>query len=69
MLQGMHTVWLREHNRLCDAIMADSQYSDLSDDQKFELARKVHSAAPYLMMACSVLTDFHTGWCTQARMR
>lgn len=40
-LTMMHTVWMREHNRLCEAIEGHSAYDDLSTNQKFDLAKNV----------------------------
>ena len=39
-LAAMHTVWVREHNRLCDAL-AEGEFATLSEDEKFTKARKV----------------------------
>jgi hypothetical protein len=40
-LTAMHTIWMREHNRLCDEI--SREHPDWSADQQFDLARKVHN--------------------------
>ena len=40
-LTGMHTVWMREHNRICDIMNAVPDYDGLSDDEKFDRARAV----------------------------
>ena len=39
LLISLHTVFLREHNRLCDTYI--SQYPDLSDEELFQKARKI----------------------------
>ena len=35
------TIFVREHNRLCDVMDADRSFSGLSVDEKFEKARAV----------------------------
>eukprot|EP00892_Ulva_mutabilis_P005801 jgi/Ulvmu1/3593/UM017_0005.1 len=40
-LATMHIVWLREHNRLCDAVNADPANARMSEDAKFDLVRDV----------------------------
>eukprot|EP00892_Ulva_mutabilis_P011638 jgi/Ulvmu1/8847/UM049_0029.1 len=40
-LTMMHTVWMREHNRLCDAMNNDDAFDGMSDDAKFDRARNV----------------------------
>jgi hypothetical protein len=42
-LTAMHTVWLREHNRLCDEIAV--RHADWSVDAQFNLVRSVRSNA------------------------
>ena len=37
----MHTVFMREHNRLCDEMNAREDFDDLSFNAKFDRARKV----------------------------
>lgn len=46
MLTSMHTLWMREHNRLCDELAGDES---LTGDEKFALVRKVRASArgPY----------------------
>lgn len=41
-LLAMHTVFLREHNRLCDRIL--KVYPEASDEQVYQLARKIVGA-------------------------
>lgn len=41
-LIAMHTLWLREHNRLAEAI--SQRYQDASDEDVFQLARKIVGA-------------------------
>jgi Animal haem peroxidase len=41
-LTSMHTIWIREHNRLCKT-MQSGRFRYLNDDQKFDKARKVLS--------------------------
>lgn len=45
-LTMMHTVWMREHNRLCRAIEKTDAGSIMSNDEKFELARNVRGRFP-----------------------
>eukprot|EP00892_Ulva_mutabilis_P006210 jgi/Ulvmu1/3961/UM180_0001.1 len=40
-LAAQHTVWLREHNRICAAVDADPTSSGLSADARFDLVRSV----------------------------
>eukprot|EP00892_Ulva_mutabilis_P005607 jgi/Ulvmu1/3418/UM016_0037.1 len=40
-LTAQHTVWLREHNRLCGIIEVDPDYLSSSADAKFELVKKI----------------------------
>ena len=42
-LTAMHTVWLREHNRLCDFMNASPAFSKMSDEDKFTRARAVRN--------------------------
>lgn len=48
-LASMHTVWLREHNRVCDAMDGDSS---MSDDEKFEVARSVRCRPTWPWCRC-----------------
>jgi hypothetical protein len=47
LLTSLHIVWMREHNRICDALAAkaadgaSSSFGTLTPDQQFEKARKV----------------------------
>ena len=41
-LATMHTLWLREHNRLASEIKAAS--GSLNDEEIFQIARKIHIA-------------------------
>lgn len=41
-LAAMHTLWAREHNRLCDAIA--EKYDDASEEDIYQLARKIVGA-------------------------
>lgn len=41
-LTAMHTLFIREHNRLCDEILA--KYPDATDEEVFQLSRKVVAA-------------------------
>lgn len=47
-LTSMHTVWMREHNRLCALANDKPEYEGSSWDEKFEAVRKV-------IFACSAL--------------
>ena len=40
-LAAQHTVWVREHNRLCEAVDADPASDALSADARFDLVRDV----------------------------
>lgn len=40
-LTMMHTIWMREHNRLCDYMNKHSEYSSLTHDEKFNKAKHV----------------------------
>jgi len=39
-LTSIHTIWLREHNRLCRIVNRHGRTKKLSDDAKFDLVRK-----------------------------
>ena len=43
-MQGLHTVWLREHNRVCGVISSSKAYKKLDDEAKFDLTRRVVEA-------------------------
>lgn len=43
-LTMMHTVWMREHNRLCDFMNKDSAFAGLSNEAKFQRARNVRTS-------------------------
>ena len=38
-LAAMHTLFVREHNRICDLILAD--YPDWSDEEIYQNARRI----------------------------
>lgn len=38
-LTSMHTLWLREHNRLCDTLEGHRRYKRLSSDRKYTIVR------------------------------
>eukprot|EP00892_Ulva_mutabilis_P004587 jgi/Ulvmu1/24/UM001_0025.1 len=40
-LAAQHTVWAREHNRLCREVGKKSRYNGMSEDDKFELVQNV----------------------------
>ena len=40
-LMVMYTIFLREHNRVCDKLLQQESTKNLNDDQLFEIARKV----------------------------
>ena len=40
-LASQHTVWVREHNRICEAVNQDPAFADMSEDGKFDLVRNV----------------------------
>eukprot|EP00892_Ulva_mutabilis_P003698 jgi/Ulvmu1/16/UM001_0017.1 len=40
-LAAQHTVWVREHNRICEDVEADPAHADMTADDKFELVRRV----------------------------
>ena len=40
-LASQHTVWVREHNRLCEEVNMDPSHDDMSEDAKFNLVRNV----------------------------
>ena len=42
-LGSMHTIWMREHNRLCDSLSENAEFMDLSSDEQFQKARQVCS--------------------------
>jgi hypothetical protein len=44
LLTNMHTIWLREHNRVCDEVKA--RQPSLSVEKQFELARNVRRPDP-----------------------
>eukprot|EP00892_Ulva_mutabilis_P000383 jgi/Ulvmu1/10345/UM061_0028.1 len=44
MLTSMHTLWMREHNRLCDELGNSLRSEFMSTDEQFELIRKVVGA-------------------------
>lgn len=41
MLTSMHTLWMREHNRLCRVMQSDPAISSMSADDMFNRARSV----------------------------
>eukprot|EP00892_Ulva_mutabilis_P006084 jgi/Ulvmu1/3848/UM018_0064.1 len=43
-LAAQHTVWLREHNRLCDVINADKKNRRKSSSQKFDIVKRIVTA-------------------------
>ena len=43
-LASQHTVWVREHNRICDEVEADPAYAGMSSGGKFDLVRDVVKA-------------------------
>ena len=40
-LASQHTVWVREHNRLCDVVNADTRNRGMSSSRKFDLVRRI----------------------------
>lgn len=40
-LTMMHTVWMREHNRLCEHMNYDPEFKHMTNNQKFRRARNV----------------------------
>lgn len=44
MLTSMHTIWMREHNRLCDKLGESIRSRFMTHDEQFELIRKVVGA-------------------------
>ena len=40
-LAAQHTVWVREHNRICESLNADSASDGMSEDAKFDMVRDV----------------------------
>eukprot|EP00178_Gracilaria_changii_P005138 TRINITY_DN1832_c0_g1_i1.p1 TRINITY_DN1832_c0_g1~~TRINITY_DN1832_c0_g1_i1.p1 ORF type:complete len:561 (+),score=88.40 TRINITY_DN1832_c0_g1_i1:129-1811(+) len=42
MLTVMHTIWVREHNRLCDLI--EAEFSNFTPEQQYETARAINIA-------------------------
>jgi peroxidase len=42
-LMSLHTIWLREHNSLCDTLAR--KFPDWNDERLYQMARKVNGAA------------------------
>eukprot|EP00892_Ulva_mutabilis_P004032 jgi/Ulvmu1/1/UM001_0001.1 len=40
-LASQHTVWVREHNRICEVVNEDPSSANMSEDAKFDLVRNV----------------------------
>eukprot|EP00892_Ulva_mutabilis_P011613 jgi/Ulvmu1/8824/UM049_0004.1 len=40
-LAAQHIVWVREHNRICEAVNEDPDNAEMSEDAKFDLVRNV----------------------------
>ena len=40
-LTGVHTLWMREHNRLCTQMNEEAQFANMDADQKFARAKAV----------------------------
>ena len=58
-LTAMHTVWMREHNRLCEIANGKPEYESASWDEKFEAIRKARcSSWPALLLV--LLSDAPT---------
>lgn len=59
MLASMHTLWVREHNRLCDGLDGDES---MTDDEKFALVRKVRPRA--CARSCAQSCGLRTATCS-----
>ncbi|CAN8071947.1 unnamed protein product [Agarophyton chilense] len=44
MLTVMHTIWVREHNRICEVLESDSDFGITDPDELYEMARAVNIA-------------------------